>query len=265
MACKSDIPDDYVARVNDKALSRKNLDQSIPQNASEADSIKMAHLFIDNWVRKQVVLNQADLNLSDYEKDVALELEKYKEDLIIYRFERELLRQKLDTVVQTEQIEDYYMENIEMFKLNDFAVQVLYTSFPVDYNESKGLKKLFKGYTQEDSLALADYCEDPLLTCYNKGDEWVYLKNLLREIPLTIYNEESFLKKNKFVAFEEKGTQYLLLIKDFKLKDAYSPIDLETNNIRSLILNSRKIKLLEDMRNELFQKALNNGEIEIKK
>ncbi|MEM7162542.1 MAG: hypothetical protein AAF487_08905 [Bacteroidota bacterium] len=246
-------------------MSRDNLDASIPKNVSQEDSIKLAHLFVDNWVRKQVVLNQADLNLSDLEKNVELELEKYKEDLIIYRFERELLRQKLDTAISNEQTETYYMENIDMFKLNDYAIQVVYASFPIDHEDKKELKNLIKNYSREDSLQLQNICEDPEMKCYNKEDEWIYLKNVLREIPLTIYNEESFLKKNKFVSFDEKGIQYLLFVKDFKLKDAYSPIDLETNNIKSLILNARKLKLLEDMRDELFLKALNNGEIEVKK
>jgi len=229
------------------------------------DSIKLANIFIDNWVRKRVVLSQAELNLSDYQKDVEAELETYKSDLIIYKFERELIKQKLDTVIHSKEIEDYYSENIEMFKLKDYALQVIYVSHPVNFEETKELKELVRNYSSQDSLDLATLCDAPDFMCFQKTRDWIYLKDLLSEVPLTIYNEERFLKKDKFVDFEEGNRRYLLKVNDFKLKDSYSPIDLEKRNIKSLILNSRKIKLLEKMREELFQKALNNGEIEINK
>ena len=265
LSCSKKVTEEYVVRVKDNYLLKSELRKSIPLNTNAEDSTKLANIFIDNWIRKHVVLDQADLNLSEYQKDVNSELENYKNDLIIYRFERELLKQKLDTAISKEEIEVYYDENKEVFKLKDFALQVIYAKYPLNYNDEKKIKKLVESYSFTDSLLLAEYCERPEMECYLNANDWIYLKDLLAEVPLTIYNEDRFFKKDKFVDFEEEDHCYSLEIKDFKLKDSYSPIELETKNIRTLILNARKINLLENMREELFQNALKNGDIEINK
>lgn len=265
ISCKTDKPQDYIAKVEDKILSKSELRNVIPIGASPEDSIKLSNIFIDNWIRKQVVLLQADINLSNLEKNVESELESYENDLIIYRFERELIKQKLDTAVGVQELEDYYLENIEMFKLKDLALRVTYVKIPAN-SENKTLVRKYLGSTiDRDSTALKSICDLPGHQCYLKKKDWIYFKDLLREVPLTIYNAERFLKTNKFVEFDSDEETYMLDIKEYKLKDSYSPIDLETKNIKSIILNARKIQLLEKMREELFQKAIKNGSVEINK
>lgn len=264
-SCSEDSPLDYVVKVDDKYLTRDQLKNVIPLSASPEDSVKLANIFIDNWIRKQVVLQQADINLSDIDKDVEEELDSYESDLVIYRFERELIRQKLDTSISNLELEEYYMENIDMFKLKDLALRVSYVRKDKDKEEPKDLIKYLKSSSKEDSLELSNLCDEPGFQCYLKDEEWIYLKDLLTEVPLTIYNAERFLKTNRFVEFDSEEHNFYLNIKEYKLKDSYSPIDLETKNIESIILNGRKIELLENMREELFQKALKNGDVEINK
>ncbi|NND77958.1 MAG: hypothetical protein HKN39_07215 [Flavobacteriales bacterium] len=265
ISCKKEQPKDIAVSVGDIILTRDQLKEVIPIGASSEDSTKIANIYIDNWIRKQVVLQQADLNLSSIDKDVEEELESYKNDLIIYRFERELIKQKLDTAVTDQQFEDHYFENIEMFKLKDYAVRVSYVKTTKGQGSSNEIKKYLRSSSEKDSLELSRLCQLPGYQCYLKDNDWVYFKDLLAEVPLTIYNAERFLKTNKFVAFSSEDYDYFLDIKEYKLKDSYSPIDLETKNIKSIILNARKMELLENMREELFQKAIKNGEVQINK
>jgi 3-deoxy-D-manno-octulosonate 8-phosphate phosphatase KdsC-like HAD superfamily phosphatase len=52
-------------------------------------------------------------------------------------------------------------------------------------------------------------------------------------------------------------------IKGFKIKDGVSPLSFETENIRAMILNKRKLKLIEDMEKQLYDEALKKGDAEI--
>ena len=55
-----------------------------------------------------MVLHNAEMNLSDEKKDVAKELEEYRNSLITYAYEADLVRQKLDTNVSESEISVFY-------------------------------------------------------------------------------------------------------------------------------------------------------------
>jgi hypothetical protein len=56
---------------------------------------------------------------------------------------------------------------------------------------------------------------------------------------------------------------YLVSIKGFKIKDSLSPLSFEINNIRNMIINQRKLKLIEQMENKAYEEAGKKGDIEI--
>ena len=50
--------------------------------------------FIEKWVRNQLLLNKAEINLTDEEKNVELQIENYRSSLLIYAYQQSYLRQK---------------------------------------------------------------------------------------------------------------------------------------------------------------------------
>ncbi len=44
-----------------------------------------------------------------------------------------------------------------------------------------------------------------------------------------------------------------------------SPLEFETDNIRNIIINKRKLELINKMENDVYQKARNEEDIEIYK
>ncbi|RLD87392.1 MAG: peptidyl-prolyl cis-trans isomerase, partial [Bacteroidetes bacterium] len=56
---------------------------------------------------------------------------------------------------------------------------------------------------------------------------------------------------------------YLVKFFDYKIKDDISPLELEYDDIRNIIINKRKMELIKKMRNDIYQNALTNKEFEI--
>ena len=79
--------------------------------------------FINNWVKEELILQKAALNLSNIEEEIEREVEKYRRSKLIYLYEKELVRQKLDTVVTDVQINNYYETNKFNFELKDYVLQ----------------------------------------------------------------------------------------------------------------------------------------------
>ena len=57
------------------------------------------------------VLHKAESNLDDDQKSVEKQLEEYRNSLITYAYETELIKQKLDTVVSEDEIAAFYKNN----------------------------------------------------------------------------------------------------------------------------------------------------------
>ncbi len=76
---------------------------------SPEDSISIVKSYIDNWVREELILAQAEYNLPvEVETEIDQDVSEYRASRVVYAYERELIREKLDTVISDAEIEKYY-------------------------------------------------------------------------------------------------------------------------------------------------------------
>lgn len=253
---------DPVARVYQSHLSQSDLAGLVPSGASAEDSVQMVKEYIDNWVRREVILYQAEENLPEEEQNIGRLLEDYRKTLMIYTYEQELIKQRLDTSVGADEIEEYFKKNQELFLLKDYIVKVLYVKLDARSQHREQVADWYRLEKQEDVFRLLELATQFSENYYYDSESWIYFDDLIREVPLRTYNKEDFLRKNKYLSFEEDGYLYFLHILDYKLKDNISPLDLERANIRSQIINRRKRELIEEMRNALYTDAVDRNNVE---
>lgn len=116
---KDDKP---VAAIYDKVLYQSDLQGIMYDGISTNDSLVRTKVFIDNWIRRQLLIHQAENNLDKSELDCVKEIEDYRNSLIIYKYESMLIAQNLDTVVSDEEIEKYLKDNA-LIDMNKDAVR----------------------------------------------------------------------------------------------------------------------------------------------
>lgn len=252
-----------MAKVGDKTLTWKELSEVIPDSSTPEDSLVLSETYINNWIREQVVLRQAELNLAEEQKNFEEQIENYRKSLLTYSYEQELVRQTLDTVVSDEEIEKYYDANIQNFELKDYIVKVKFCALATDSKDLKQMKKLFYSSAPADFVKWEAMCIEKQAAYFFDEDHWMLWEDLVKKLPLEVFDVESFLSKNESVEFENEGTTYMISFIDYQLSGSRSPLSFEKENIRVMILNRRKIDLLTRMREDLYQQALQKKEIEI--
>ena len=265
MACQNAAfrdSDRILARVYDVYLYESDIENLVPAGTNPADSMSIAQNFINNWVKNQLILQKAEKNLSSEQKDFSNLINDYRNSLVIYEYETQLINQKLDTVVRDSEIEAYYNENQSNFKLNENIVQVIYVKINEKSKYLNKIKKLVRSTDEEDRDSLTYYCiryaED-----YDLIDrEWITFDDLIMRVPIPTGNPETFLTKNTFVQHYEKPFWYFVNFLDYGLKESLSPLSLERNNIRSILLNKRKKLLIKKMQDEIYQQALKENNFE---
>ncbi|MBR4837325.1 MAG: hypothetical protein IK004_02670 [Bacteroidales bacterium] len=116
--------DRVVASIYDKTLHQSDLQSVLYEGISVNDSLVRTKAFINNWIRAQLIIHQAEKNIDKSELDFSRQIEDYRNSLIIYKYESQLIEQNLDTVVSDEEIAKYLEDNAPL-ELEKDAVRTI--------------------------------------------------------------------------------------------------------------------------------------------
>lgn len=252
-----------VAKAGDAVLYYDDIKDLVPAGTPSKDSLLLIKQFVDNWVREVLVIQKAEQNLDEEQKNVEKQLNDYRKSLITYIYEKELVKQKLDTVVSDAEIEEYYNSNKAEFELKDNIIKVIYVKVSKKAPGIDKLKKWYRSDNMKDREQLASYCHQFADNFYLDDASWLLFDDLLKEIPIQTYNKELFLQNNRLVEVSDSLNHYFLNIKDFKIRNSSSPLSFEKENIKNIILNKRKLALINSMKQDVYNDALNNNKFEI--
>jgi len=265
-SCKRPVPlsgEQAVARVNNAFLYKSDLKHLLPVNTSPADSALIVQRYVDTWIRQQVFLNEALNNLSSGNMNFDRQIEEYRNSLIIFSFENQLVNQQLDTLVTEKQLAEYYEKNKADFRLRNNIVKVNYVKLPLDTPDLGQFRRMFRSTDPEEAGLLEDYCIQNAATYFIESDSWLIFDELLREVPLQVSNVENYLRSNRLVEISDNHFRYFINFLDYQLVGSVSPLAFERDNIKSIILNRRKHELINQKRSQFYQEALSGSQVEI--
>jgi hypothetical protein len=255
--------DAVVAEVNDARLYASDIEGIVNRGTSPEDSLRIVRDYAENWVRQQLLLDIAENRLTAEQKDVEKQLLDYRNSLLIYQLESSMLREKLDTVVSQEEIERYYQENQGNFELKENIVKVLYVKLAPETPQVNRLRQLIRSDDEGALAELEEYCAAYAVNYYLDRESWLYFNDLLKEIPIETYNQESYLRNNRFIELKSGDFIYFVRFIDFLVKESLSPLSLETDRIRNILLNRRKLTLVNQFQEEVFKEAVEKGSFRI--
>ncbi len=252
-----------IARVYGKYLYSKDISNLFPSGINRDDSIKIINAYTERWIRHELLLYRAENNLTDQQKDVAQQLEDYRSSLLIFKYEQEYLFQKLDTSITMQEVENFYGENSSNFILNQTIVKALYIKVKKDTPYLSRIKELYKSTDDEDIKTLDNLAYQVAIKYDFFNDRWIPFDILQREFPTPIENPDEYLKRKQTIEMEEGDFYYLISIRTVLFKGQISPLDYEIENIKSIIINKRKQKLINDLENGIYNDAMDRKNCEI--
>jgi hypothetical protein len=253
-----------IARVGMKQLYFEDMKDFIPQNLSEKDSIAFMKNYIDKWIREQVILEKAKMTLSDKQKDVTEQLEQYKNALLINKFEQSLISKQLDTNITEEEMQAFYDKHKGEMKLRENIILPLFIRLPKNTPNLAGVKIWCHSDKEADIDRLVKLAFKLNGEFIYEDNGWYVFREFFKKIPVDISpSEEQFLRTNHFIEFKDSTDQYFLNIKNYKLKNDIPPYAFETQEIKNIILNKRKITLITDLENRLFIDAVSEKHAEV--
>jgi len=235
-----------VARVGSVYLYEEVLDEDVQNGLGKEDSLLFRNQLINNWIEEQIVLQKAEEVLPQDAKDVKDRLENYRKSLIIYAYEQQFIKERLDTAVSSIEIEEYYAAHKDDFMLKDYIVKALYLKVSKGTPDIEKPQLHFKLEQEADVNEMRYYADLYAVQFHYNPDQWLFFEDVLKVIPLEAVNTESFLRKKKKIMFEDDNFIYFVNITDFMLKDAISPLSFEEEKIKTILSLKKFEKLIID-------------------
>lgn len=257
---KEESTAEIVAIVNTEKLFREDIRKILPQEINKEDSIILVRSFINDWAIKQLFLKNAETNNSIEELSNINKLVKdYRESLLINNYKEQLIKQRLDTIINQEEIDTFYFENKDNFKLNEDLIKIKYLHFDDNVINKKELIKLFKSDNIEDTELLIK--QQLSFKSFQFNDStWLKLDNIMLKLP---FSKENFVKKTKFSQKQDSLGLYLASVNDYLPRNNIAPLSYVNSTIKQMILHKRKIQLIRDIEKILIEDATKNNNFKV--
>jgi hypothetical protein len=253
-----------IAAVGKVTLFYDEVPGTIIGTIGKEDSASVIKNFISGWAKRQLLLRQAEDNLTAEKKDhIEKQLEETRSNLIIYEYQQEMILEKMDTVINENEIENYYMANENTFSLTSNIIKALLIKLPAETPDLDKIRTLARSNDHKDLQELEGLCYQ-FAEIYDDFDEdWVPLDRLTVEIHENIEDEENFLRTNTFFEKKDTASVYLVSIRDYRLRSSLAPFEYVKDDIKRIIWNNRRFEFLQSLENGIYNDALKDNSFKI--
>lgn len=259
-AIQTDEPDALV-KMNDRILTRNEVESLIPKGTTSADSLLLAESYIKKWVKDELVLKIAQRNLGSDKETIDKLVDAYRRSLLRYRYQEKLIQEKLSDEIQESDVLTYYDTNKEKFVLDKNLIKGLFLKVPADAPNLSEVKTWYKSGNVASLEKIEKYSIQNAAIYEYFFDKWVDFDEIRNNIPNQISNPESFLRTNKTLEVTDSSYCYLLNIRQVLLKGQVEPFEYAEPRIREILINQRKLDFIKEFEEELYNDALDGGDV----
>jgi hypothetical protein len=253
-----------VARVNDSYLYLDELRGIVPSDANPTDSAARISSYVNSWIRKQLLLNEAARNIDINEVEVERKILEYRYSLIGYEFQNFYIKKNLNDSITPNEIEEYYKTHLDNFILKQNIVQGSYIKVPKTAPRIQRIKSLMYSDKEKDKEELKSYCVGFTAAYQLPDSTWLEFDKLTANSPLAeIPNKIHFLRNNSYFETSDQNFLYFLKVDAYKISDNVSPIEFVKDDIKNIILNKRKVELAKKLEDEVYENGVKRKEFEV--
>jgi len=253
-----------VASLGNKKLFVEDIQSQLPKagTLAKADSLALVQSIARNWAKNELLVQAAEFNLEEDLRDFEDLVSQYRNDLLKHAYIERYVNENLDTNITEEEIATYYELNQRNFELKESIVRAQFTAVPLGAQKMKEAKRWFKSSKQQNKYL--DWIEVFATKQSAFTDSsWVPLNDFLAEIPLETSNPYSYLKRTSKFTCEDTVMVYFVTVNDLRIENSYSPVEYVRKNIRKMILNKRRLDLIERIGDNILANAIEKGDLYI--
>lgn len=255
---------DSIARVNSSFLTLDDIDTALFEGLSQQDSLIQIQNVINNWATEQLLQDGARINLeAEQQSEFEILVQQYKSDLYTSAYLEALVKQNLDTTITNHELQEVYSQNKELFVLKEDLIKLRYINHDKNLPNSNEIKRRFRRYNAEDRTVL-DTISLQFNSFFLNDSVWIKSSQVISKIkPLKKGFNKVLLKKINFIQLKDSLGLYLMEVKDLLEIGSQAPMAYALPTLKQIIINKRKLKLVNQLKSEIVDDAIKNKKFEI--
>ncbi|OAV44662.1 peptidylprolyl isomerase [Lewinella sp. 4G2] len=252
--------DRLLARVHQKELRLSDLDGMFPAGATREDSMVIVQSFTSRWTKTASLEWEAERNLPP-DLNIDRLVRDYRASLVSSHYEEFLIESRIDSNVSYGELNDYYEANKQRYLLERPIVRCLLLRVPYPIQEEEELQALWNNGKITDTLALKNYSERFAEVSLLDQDAWYSLDEIAAQLPPGELTASNINNKQEF-SLQEGGFRFYFRLLEVKPRLEVAPLSYVEDQARAMILQNRKLDVLEAAREDIYQRELRKKNIE---
>ena len=252
----NELDKNIIAKVGDKTLTFVELLEKIPNNIERLDSTVVVNEIINNWALNELLIKNAEMNLSELEKNrLKKNSNEYYNNLLVNSYKNKIASVNSDTLVNQNDIAEYYDTNMNNFVLYEDIVQARYVRLNKNNFNINEIKRRFRRFNRDD-IIFFDSISLQLLNYSLNDSIWINKDLFFKKINVLDDEEiDRIVKKTLYIVKEDSLDVYLVKINGFKGINDKAPLTYIYKRIEELIINKKKVDFIKNFDNEIIENA----------
>ncbi|HHG84231.1 MAG TPA: hypothetical protein ENJ82_05720 [Bacteroidetes bacterium] len=251
-----------VASYKDTKLTPSLLAHYIPAGVSTEDSMRYAKQFIEQWLKEQSIMDKALKTDPTLATKVEFKVRDYRAKLIVNTYETDLVKREMDKNIPMSEVVTYYEAHKDYFRSK--KPQFCYFFLMTSNNSLSQPGSWMRSNSESDRLNLENWAKANAMEM--KLDSTYVGISEIAEVSKGYYGNLQKAGIGKLIRWngviQGERRRYLFKMIDIVAEGDYLPVSLCKNKIRNLILNERKIKLIESTEEKILKNAQESNYIQ---
>ena len=246
-----------LAKVFSKKLFLSGLEGMVPEGATPEDSTKIINAEVERWTRETLLMLEAeknipaDLNIDELVRD-------YRMSLVRHNYEQFLVETQLDSVISAQEISNYYEKNKEQYQLQSSIVRCFLIKVPKSAPNLDQLRSWWRSTNKEDIKKMKDYATQNASFYMLEENTWYQQSDLKTQLP-----KVSNLNPAQDLNQSDENYFYFLQVFEKKSNNQLAPLSYIEDQIKKVILHKRKMVLLDQRKEELYDRETSKKNVKI--
>ena len=165
----------------------------------------------------------------------------------------------------TKLLKEYYAKNKQYFKNSSELVKLRYINLVKENPKFAKIKSKFSSFTKKDRKELEQLAVQFKSYAFNDSI-WVDINQVYEKIPfINLENKQKYISSGMNFQYPDSTTVWLVKVNNVLPKDSPTPLEFLKPTIKQIIINNRKLDLINTIEKEITNDAIKDNKYEIYK
>lgn len=243
-----------LVEVGENFLYLEDLQGALPSGLSKEDSVLFSEQYIRHWIEETLLYDKAQDNISDNET-LDRQVANYRKALVMHAYQQALIDQKLTKEISEDELQAYYQNNPELFKVERPLIKGLFIKVPLTAPRLAEVRRWYKQEEGEAVEKLEKYSLQHAVKYEYFYDRWMPLAEIIGMLPLQGSDADAYIEKHRQVELKDTAFYYFLHVSDYRAVGDVAPYDYARRQVKEMLFNVKQVQYLEQVKDDLYQRA----------